>query len=65
MIELTRLNGSRFVLNADLIRVVEELPDTTITLTTGERMVVREAMRDVVARSIDYARQVRRLIPPG
>jgi len=64
MISLTRLNGTRFVLNAELIRTIEETPDTTITLTTGDHMVVRESMREVVERVIEYGRLLRRLTPP-
>jgi len=63
VIALTRLNGGRFVLNSELIRVIEELPDTTITLTTGERMIVREPMSEVVRRSIQYRRTLRGLMP--
>lgn len=62
MIQLTRLNGDEFVLNAELIRFVERRPDTYITLTTDERVVVRETMEEVVDRSIDYARRIRSAI---
>ncbi|MEO0483590.1 MAG: flagellar FlbD family protein [Planctomycetota bacterium] len=64
MITLTRLNQSRFVLNAELIRSIEEKPDTVITLTTGERVVVREPSRDVVDKAIEYGRRLRTLLPP-
>lgn len=63
LIRLTRLNQSPFVLNAELIRTVEETPDTTITLTTGERMMVAESMDEVVRRSVEYGRSLRRLMP--
>ena len=62
MIQLTRLNGDEFVLNAELIRFVERRPDTYITLTTDERVVVRETMQEVVDRSIEYARRIRSAI---
>ena len=42
MIKLTRLDGEPFVLNAELIRYVERRPDTFITLTNGDRIVVSE-----------------------
>jgi flagellar protein FlbD len=61
MIRLTRLNGEEFILNADLIRFIETGPDTFITLTTNDRLVVREKVEDVVARAIDYARRIRML----
>lgn len=62
MITLTRLNGQRFVVNAELIRTIEERPDTVITLTTGQRMLVKEPMEQVVAKSIEYGRHLRRLV---
>ncbi len=57
MIKLTRLDGEPFILNADLIRYVECRPDTFITLTTGERLVVSETMDDVVDRAVRYQQQ--------
>ncbi|MGE0757321.1 MAG: flagellar FlbD family protein [Pirellulaceae bacterium] len=62
MIKLTQLNGEVFVLNAELIRYVETKPDTIITLTTGERLVVRETMDEVVERAVRY-QQSKFLIP--
>lgn len=59
MIKLTRMNGEEFVLNANLIRYVEHRPDTFITLTTDERIIVRETVDQVIERSIDYARTIR------
>ena len=64
MITLTRLNGKPMVINADLIRTVEENPDTTITLVNGDHLIVQETMADVVARSIDYGRHLRTMVPP-
>jgi flagellar protein FlbD len=64
MIKLTRLDGERFVLNAELIRYVEARPDTFITLTNGERLVVRESMDEVLHSAMDYQRS-KHLFPPG
>ncbi|MGO8688213.1 MAG: flagellar FlbD family protein [Thermoguttaceae bacterium] len=63
MIKLTKLGGETFVLNADLIRYVEARPDTFITLTTGERLVVAEAMDEVLRRAVAY-QQAKHLVPP-
>jgi len=54
MIKLTRLNGEAFVLNAELIRYIEASPDTFITLTSGDRLVVQESTEVVVDRVIEY-----------
>jgi flagellar protein FlbD len=63
MIRLTQLSGEPFVLNADLIRFVEQRPDTFITLTSGDRVVVRESMDEVVLRAVQY-QQSKYLLPP-
>jgi len=62
MIRLTGLGGEPFVLNADLICYVETRPDTFITLTTGERLVVQESMDEVVRRAVVY-QQAKNLVP--
>ncbi len=62
MIKLTRLGGEPFILNADLIRYVEQRPDTFITLNSGERIVVTESMDEVLRRAVTY-QQAKHLIP--
>ena len=62
MIRLTRLDGEAFILNADMIKYVEQRPDTFITLTSNDRIVVTETPEEVLERTIDYQRQ-KRLIP--
>jgi flagellar protein FlbD len=59
---LTRLNGKAFVVNAEKIRYVEQTPDTMVCCDTGDRIIVKESMQEVVKRAIDYARTVRRPI---
>ena len=56
---MTRLNGSRFVINAEMIRTIEERPDTTIVLVNGDTFIVRERLDEVVARAVEYGRMVR------
>ena len=56
MIKLKRLDGEAFILNAELIRYVESRPDTFVTLTTGERLIVQETMDEVLERAIAYQR---------
>jgi flagellar protein FlbD len=62
MIKLTRLGGEEFILNAELIRYVESRPDTFITLTVGDRVVVEESMDEVMQRSVEYQRS-KQMIP--
>jgi flagellar protein FlbD len=58
MIEVSRLNGKKFVLNCELIKYIEATPDTVITLTTGEKMMVREGVDDLVRRTMDYRKRL-------
>ncbi len=60
MIQLTRLNGQTFVINAEKIRYVESTPDTLVCCDTGDRLMVRESLQEVMRRAIDYARTIRR-----
>ncbi len=65
MIKLTRRNGHPFVLNAELIKFVEEVPDTIITLRDGEKVLVKESADDVVKRALEYCRNTRFLPEPA
>lgn len=58
MIQLTRLNGKCFVLNSDLIKFIESTPDTTITLTNGEKLMVSESVESVLHASIIFRQLV-------
>jgi flagellar protein FlbD len=58
MIQLTRLNNTPLVVNSDLIKFVEQSPDTFVTLITGEKIVVLEKSSEVLARIIEFRRSV-------
>lgn len=47
MIEVTKLNEVKILINAELIEIVEETPDTMITLTTGRKIIVKESRHDI------------------
>ncbi|MFC5702127.1 flagellar FlbD family protein [Cohnella faecalis] len=58
MIAVTRLNGTKFTINALLIETVEETPDTMITLTTGKKFIVMENSSDVIRSIRHYLRSI-------
>ena len=58
MIHLTRLNRISLVLNAELIETIEVTPDTLISLTTGQKLVVLESAEEVVKRVVEYRRAI-------
>ncbi|WP_343248414.1 flagellar FlbD family protein [Diplocloster hominis] len=57
MIILTKLNGEKFVLNSELIETITENPDTTILLTNGKHLLVRERMEDVIEKTAEFRRK--------
>ena len=54
MVELTKLNNKKFVINSELIESVEAMPDTTISLTTGNKYVVKESVSEVIHKIIEF-----------
>ena len=47
MIEVTKLNGVKVLVNPHLFEIVEETPDTVITLTTGKKIIVKESRQEI------------------
>lgn len=58
MIELTRLNGEKFTLNAIYILQVQSFPDTTIKLTNGDLLVVKEKESEVLKKTIAFYKKI-------
>ncbi|MBO4981696.1 MAG: flagellar FlbD family protein [Lachnospiraceae bacterium] len=47
MIEVTKLNGVKILINPHLLELVEETPDTVLTLTTGRKLIVKESRQEI------------------
>ncbi len=62
MIRLNRLDGEPFLLNAELIKYVESRPDTFVTLTSGDRIVVGQTTDEVMRLTLEY-HQTKNLLP--
>jgi flagellar protein FlbD len=62
MIYVTRLDHKTMVVNAELIATVESTPDTMLTLNNGHQFLVRETVAELVARVLEYRRQVNRAL---
>jgi flagellar protein FlbD len=58
MILVTRLNGEKLVVNANLIELVEMTPDTLLVLATGSRFMVRESVEEIIERVVAFQRRV-------
>ena len=58
MILITRFNGTKLYLNAEMIQAVECTPDTIITLTNNTKVLVKETTQDVIQKIMEYQRYV-------
>jgi flagellar protein FlbD len=63
MIALRRLNNQPIMVNADLIESLESTPDTVVTLTSGNKLVVRDRMEEIQEKIIAYKRQIHAVAP--
>ena len=61
MIEVTRMNGMRLTVNDALILTVEETPDTLLTFTSGQKLLVKESRQEIV----DLVKSFRRELLAG
>lgn len=64
MIQVTRLDGKQFVVNADLIETIEATPDTVVSLTTNQKYVVQESVAEIVNRVMRYHQELNMGIKP-
>jgi flagellar protein FlbD len=58
MIEVTKINGAKVLINPDLIELVEETPDTIIAFTTGRKIIVKESRQEVKNLVILYRKDI-------
>ncbi len=62
MILLTKINKAPIAVNCDLIEYIEETPDSVITLTTGDKVVVQQSMADIIQKIVAYRKTVAGLV---
>ena len=58
MIQVTRLNGEQFYINADLIQFIEQAPDTVITLVNAKKLTVKEKPDAIIDAIVEYRRRL-------
>lgn len=54
MIKLSRLNGTDFVLNGEIIETIEATPDTVVTTINGKKFVVKNSIEEIIEKVIEY-----------
>jgi flagellar protein FlbD len=62
MIVLTKINSATIAVNSDLIEYIEETPDTVITFTNNDRIVVQERMTEIIEKIVQYRRLISGMI---
>lgn len=58
MIYITKLNNQKIAINSDLIEVIEETPDTVITMTTGRKILAKESTKEIIEKVLVYKRKI-------
>ena len=58
MFRVTRFDGSELIVNAGHLLLIEHTPDTVLVLTTGDRIMVREGVDEVISRVVNYRRRI-------
>jgi len=58
LIFVTRFDGKKIVVNADLIEMIEAIPDTILTTTTGKKITVKENLEEVVKLVKEYKKEI-------
>ena len=58
MIEVTKLNGKKLIVNAEMIETIEETPDTVISFTNGKKIIVKESRQEVKNLVIFYKKDI-------
>lgn len=62
MILLKKINDAPIAVNSDLIQYIEETPDTIITMTNNDKVVVQERMTEVIQKVVQFRRLINRLV---
>lgn len=58
MIFVTKLNGEQYLINSRLIETAERKPDTTLTMTSGKKVIVQEPLEVLQQKIVAFERQV-------
>jgi flagellar protein FlbD len=62
MIVLKKINNALIAVNSDLIQYIEETPDTVITMTNSDKVVVQEGMNEIIQKVVHFRRHINNLI---
>lgn len=58
MIEVTRFDNRKVLINIDLVERVEECPETIVTFINGKQMIIRESKEEISAKAIEMKQTI-------
>jgi flagellar protein FlbD len=58
MIRVKKLNNETVLINPELIRCIESMPDTLLTFTNGEKLLVRNSPQEIVDGIVEFRRKL-------
>jgi len=61
MITVTKINDRDIVVNCDLIEIIETTPDTTLTMTTGRKIIVLDTVDEVLNKVVAYKARINKV----
>lgn len=61
MITVTKINDRDIVVNCDLIEMIESTPDTTLTTTTGRKIIVLDTVDEILRKVVEYKGRISRV----
>lgn len=61
MIKITRINDAELTINSDLIEFIEATPDTTITLTTGRKIIAKENIDQIITKIVEFKGEIQKI----
>lgn len=56
MIEVTKMDSRKMLINEALIETVEDTPDTVIRLINGNKYIVKENRQQILEKIFEYQR---------
>ncbi|MCL2047629.1 MAG: flagellar FlbD family protein [Defluviitaleaceae bacterium] len=61
MITVTKINDRDIIVNCDLIEVIETTPDTTLTTTTGKKIIVLDTVEEILQKVVEYKGRINKV----
>lgn len=61
MVKITRLNDMELIINCDLIEFMEATPDTTITMSTGKKIIAKESIDELIRKVIEFKGEINKI----